>query len=155
MELLLWRHAEAESGVPDLERKLTARGEKHARRVAQWLNDRLPGAARILVSPALRTRQTAGALIDISDRRLRVVPGIAPGASAEQFLRAVDWRPEAKGTIVAVGHQPTLGLVASRLLSGQEQGWAIKKGALWWLSSRPEDGEGDTALIAVVNPGFL
>ncbi len=154
MELLLWRHAEAESGVPDLERRLTARGEKHARRVAQWLNDRLPGAARILVSPAVRTQQTAGALIGISDRKLRIVPGIAPGTSAEQFLRAVDW-PDAKGTVVAVGHQPTLGLVASRLLCGQEQYWSVKKGALWWLSSRPEDGEGDAALIALVNPGFL
>lgn len=154
MELLLWRHAEAEGTAPDLERRLTARGEKHARRVAQWLDDRLPDAARILVSPAMRTRQTADALIDISRRKLRVVPALAPGASAEQFLRAVDW-PDAKGTIVAVGHQPTLGLVVSRLLCGQEQGWAVKKGALWWLSSRPEDGEGDAALVAVVNPGFL
>ena len=154
MELLLWRHAEAESGIPDLDRRLTARGEKHARRVAQWLNDRLPASARILVSPAVRTQQTAGALIDISDRKLRIVPDIGPGASAEQFLQAVDW-PEARGPIVAVGHQPTLGLVASRLLCGREQHWAVKKGALWWLSSRPEDGDGDTALIAVVNPGFL
>ena len=154
MELLLWRHAEAESAMPDLGRKLTARGEKHARRVAAWLNDRLPESARILVSPAVRTQQTARALAELSDRKIKLVPALAPGASVDELLRAVDW-PDARHTIVAVGHQPTLGLVASRLLSGTEQAWSIKKGALWWFSSRPEDGDGDAALIAMVNPGLM
>jgi len=154
MELLLWRHAEAESATPDLGRKLTARGEKHARRVALWLNDRLPESARILVSPAMRTQQTARPLVELSSRKIKIVPALAPGASAEEFLEAVDW-PRSRSTVVAVGHQPTLGLVASRLLCGVEQPWAIKKGALWWFSSRPEEGDGDAALIAMVNPGFM
>ncbi len=34
MDLLLWRHAEAEDGTPDLKRKLTPRGEKQARQMA-------------------------------------------------------------------------------------------------------------------------
>ena len=41
MDLILWRHAEAEEaddGRPDLERKLTARGERQATRVALWLH---------------------------------------------------------------------------------------------------------------------
>lgn len=154
MELLLWRHAEAESGTPDLGRKLTARGEKHARRVASWLNDRLPESARILVSPALRAQQTARALAELSERKIKLVPALAPDVSAEDFLRAVDW-PDARHTIVAVGHQPTLGLVASRLLCGTEQPWSIKKGALWWFSSRPEEGDSEAALIAMVNPGLM
>jgi len=154
MELLLWRHAEAESGSPDLGRKLTARGEKHARRVASWLNDRLPESARVLVSPALRTQQTAQALAELSNRKIKLVPALAPGAGAEDLLRAVDW-PGARHTIVVVGHQPTLGLVASRLLCGTEQPWSIKKGALWWFSSRPEEGDGEAALIAMVNPGLM
>jgi phosphohistidine phosphatase len=154
MELLLWRHAEAEDGVPDMGRKLTAKGEKQARRLAQWLNDRLPGSARIVASPAIRTQQTARALIDLSDRKFKLLPELAPGAGVEEFLRAVDW-PHARNTIVAVGHQPTLGLVASKLLSGVEQPWSIKKGALWWLSSRTENGDSAATLIAMVNPSLL
>jgi phosphohistidine phosphatase len=154
MELLLWRHAEAESTVPDLGRKLTAKGEKQARRVAAWLNDRLPESARILVSPALRTQQTARALAELSGRKIKTIEALGPGASAEEFLHAVDW-PDARGTIVAVGHQPTLGLVASRLLCGTEQAWAIRKGALWWFSSRPDEGSADAALVAMVNPNLM
>jgi len=154
MELLLWRHAEAEDGVPDLGRKLTAKGEKQARRMAQWLNDRLPGSARIVASPAVRTQQTARALLDLYDRKLKILPQLGPDAGVEEFLRAVDW-PDARGTIVAVGHQPTLGLVASKLLTGVEQPWSIKKGALWWLSSRTEDGDSAASVIAMVNPSLL
>ncbi|SPE23581.1 Phosphohistidine phosphatase SixA [Burkholderiales bacterium] len=154
MELLLWRHAEAEDGVPDMGRKLTAKGEKQARRVALWLNDRLPGSARIVASPAMRTQQTARALIDLYERKFKIAPQLAPGTSVEEFLRTVDW-PDARSTIVAVGHQPTLGLIASKLLSGIEQPWSIKKGALWWLSSRTEDGDSAATLVAMVHPGLL
>ena len=154
MELLLWRHAEAEDGSPDLERKLTVKGEKQARRVAAWLNDRLPGSARILTSPAVRTQQTAAALLALADRKLKIVAQLAPGAEPGEFLQAVGW-PNARSTVVAVGHQPTLGLVASTLLSGNAQYWSIKKGALWWLNSSPEDGEGAAALVAMLNPNLL
>jgi len=37
MDLILWRNAEAENGPPDLERKLTAKGRRHAERMAEWL----------------------------------------------------------------------------------------------------------------------
>jgi len=35
MDLILWRHADAEDGVPDSGRKLTAKGEKQARQMGQ------------------------------------------------------------------------------------------------------------------------
>ncbi len=154
MELLLWRHAEAEDGSPDLERPLTPKGEKQARRVAAWINDRLPVSARILTSPAMRTQQTAAALLALADRKIRIVPQIAPGAGVAEFLRAVDW-PNSRSTVIAVGHQPTLGLVASTLLSGSAQHWSIKKGALWWLSSHAEDGSGAATLVAMLNPSLI
>ena len=59
MDLILWRHAEAEPGEPDLERALTPKGVKQARRMADWLTSQLPDSCRILVSPARRTLQTA------------------------------------------------------------------------------------------------
>lgn len=59
MDLILWRHAEAEPGEPDLERALTAKGQRQARRMADWLGSQLPDSCRILASPALRCLQTA------------------------------------------------------------------------------------------------
>ncbi len=41
MDLILWRHAEAEKANPgsdDLTRALTAKGEKQATRMAAWLD---------------------------------------------------------------------------------------------------------------------
>ena len=34
MELILWRHAEAEDGYPDLERALTEKGHEQAKKMA-------------------------------------------------------------------------------------------------------------------------
>ena len=154
MELILWRHAEAGIGEPDLGRKLTARGEKQAHRMAEWLHAQLPDSARVLVSPATRAQQTARALSDVSHRKFRTVDEIAPGASVRDVLDAADW-PRAKAPIVIVGHQPTLGHVASFLLAGEVQDWAVKKAGVWWLTSRERDSEEQTVLRAVINPDML
>ena len=154
MELILWRHAEAEDGEPDLARKLTARGDKQARRVAEWLHGHLPDSARIFSSPATRALQTAQALVDLSARKFRVVDALAPGASVEDAIAAVDW-PNAKGVIVAVGHQPTFGLVVSRLVAGVDTGWSIRKAGLWWLSSREREGDEQVVVRAVLAPDLL
>ena len=44
MDLILWRHAEAEDGLPgapDAGRELTARGRKQAMKMAGWLDHNL------------------------------------------------------------------------------------------------------------------
>lgn len=135
MDLILWRHAEAEDGFPDLGRELTARGRKQAKRVGAWLAARLPREARVLASPAARARQTAAGL----GRPFETNLDIAPGASAEDVLAAAGW-PEDGGTVLVVGHQPTLGLVVARLLHGEERCFALKKGGLVWLRHRQADG---------------
>jgi phosphohistidine phosphatase len=154
VELILWRHAEAEPGEPDLGRKLTGKGEKQARRMAEWLHAHLPESARILVSPAVRAQQTAQALAQVGHRKLRTVEVLAPGASADDVLTAADW-PDARQPIVVVGHQPTLGWVVSRLLAGDSASWSVKKGAVWWLQSRAREGESQVVLRAVVNPDLI
>lgn len=151
MELILWRHAEAEIGEPDLGRKLTPRGEKQARRSAEWLHSNLPDSARILVSPATRAQQTAQALAELSPRKFRTVEQIAPGASVQDVLTAVDW-PNAKSPTVVVGHQPTLGQLASWLVAGEQQDWSVKKSGIWWLSSRERDEVEQVIVRAVINP---
>ncbi len=90
MDLVLWRHAEAEYGEPDLGRRLTPKGDKQARRMAEWLHHHLPDSARILVSPATRAQQTAQALAELSHRKFRTVDAIAPGARAADVLAAAD-----------------------------------------------------------------
>lgn len=147
MELILWRHATAEeaghgSGA-DAARALTRRGEREAERVAEWLRARLPADIRVLASPATRTRQTAAAL----DPRHEVVPAIATGAGAEDVIAAAGW-PDAPGTVVVVGHQPTLGRVAARILGGVEADWTIRKGALVWIVHRDRG----TWLRAAIGP---
>lgn len=154
MELILWRHAEALDGTPDLERRLTSRGVKQAQRVATWLHKQLPDSARILVSPAVRAQQTAQALADEGRRKFRTVDAVAPGAQAHDVLAAADW-PNSRLAVVIVGHQPTLGWVVSTLLAGEAREWSIRKAGVWWLSSRERDGEQQAVLRAVINPDQL
>jgi phosphohistidine phosphatase len=153
MDLILWRHAEAaESGehLADLDRPLTSRGERQAARMATWLNQQLPATTRVLASPARRTQQTALAL----ERKFRTVPALAPDAMPEAVLEAARW-PTAREPVLVIGHQPTLGLVASLLLTGAPQALAVKKGAVWWLRSREREGEGQVVLVAALTPEQL
>lgn len=151
MDVILWRHADAEPGLPDLERALTPKGRKQARRVAEWLHGRLPGNAKIYASPARRAQQTAQALSDVAHRKFRTVEELAPGASVDDVLAAIDVA-SAKGTVVVVGHQPTLGQVVSRLLGADEPDWSIKKGGLVWLTQRESKGEAGPVVRAVISP---
>jgi len=153
MDLILWRHAEAHvqrEGQDDLHRALTAKGERQAQRMAEWLNQRIAHSTRILVSPAVRCQQTAKALA----KGFKTVDALAPDTSVEAVLKAARW-PEAAEPVLVVGHQPTLGMVAAQLLTGEPQAWAIKKGAVWWLRTRDREGQSQVVLQAVQAPDCL
>ncbi|MES2511537.1 MAG: histidine phosphatase family protein [Pseudomonadota bacterium] len=157
MDLILWRHAEAEerpeSGLTaeqDLERSLTTRGEKQAIRMAGWLDRQLPEGARILVSPARRCEQTVLTL----GRKYKIRTEIGPDATTEQLLELVQW-PTAKGPVLVVGHQPMLGQTIARLLGLQESECPVKKGAVWWLRNRDRDGVSQTVVVTVQSPEVL
>ena len=51
MDLILWRHAEAEDGFPDSARNLTKKGIDQARRMADWLRSELPDDAVMIGWP--------------------------------------------------------------------------------------------------------
>ena len=157
MDLILWRHAEARDAGPgenDLARPLTTRGEKQAERMAGWLNRVLPASTRVLVSPALRTRQTAAAL----GRATRVDAALAPGATARQLLDAAQW-PDGHDAVLLVGHQPTLGQLAAQLMGGERAALAgaiaVRKGAVWWLRHRQRAGAGEVVLLAALSPELV
>lgn len=172
MDLILWRHAQAEvldlpddmataagttgevvvelDAERDLARCLTAKGRRQAEKMAVWLDARLPEATRVLVSPAQRTQQTALAL----GRSFKTVKSLHPQACVDDLLKAARW-PQGKESVLMVGHQPTLGMLAARLITGQDQAWSIKKGAVWWLRTRERDGLQQVTLHAVMSPDLL
>lgn len=153
MDLILWRHAEASElheGREDLERALTAKGERQAHRMADWLNQRIAHSTRILVSPAVRCQQTAKAL----GRKYKTLPELAPDGNGEALLKAARW-PDASEPVLIVGHRPTLGLVAAYLLTDAPQPWTIKKGAVWWIRGRNREDAAQVILQAVQAPDLL
>jgi phosphohistidine phosphatase len=160
MDLILWRHAEAQDhpdpvgGWPgdaqDLARRLTPRGEKQAARMAAWLDRQLPEAARVFASPAQRCEQTALAL----GRKFKLRHELLPEAEALAVLELAQW-PDGKGPVVVVGHQPTLGQVIARLLGLPEEDCPMKKGAVWWLRQRERNGRLQTVIVTVQTPELL
>ncbi|WP_295523819.1 histidine phosphatase family protein [uncultured Pseudacidovorax sp.] len=153
MDLILWRHAEAEDwheGCDDLARSLTPRGEKQAKRMAAWLDRQLPEGTRILCSPARRCEQTVLAL----GRKYKLREEIAPHATGDELLTAAGW-PHGKSVIVLVGHQPALGQAVARLLGLQQDSCAVRKGSVWWLRTRERDGEEQTVMVTVQAPELL
>ena len=157
MDLILWRHAEAEDWLLDdkttgldLNRSLTQRGEKQATRMAAWLSRQLPEGARILVSPARRCEQTALAL----GRKYKIRTELAPTAMPAQLLELVQW-PGNKYPILVITHQPMLGQAIAQLLGLKDSECAVKKGALWWLRHRCRDSQSQTVVVTVQSPDVL
>jgi len=136
MELILWRHADAEAGTPDrdMARALTAKGRRQAAKMGEWLDRKLPHNCRILASPALRTVQTAEAL----GRSFKTDAVLAPDAAASAVLAAAHW-PDSREPVLIVGHQPTLGQVAALLIAGIEQDWMLRKGSVCWIAQKTDD----------------
>jgi len=150
MELILWRHAEAETGEPDDMRALTGKGHKQAAKVAGWLDRNLPNSCKILASPTKRTVQTVEAL----ERKFKTYPELAPDSTAEAILKIANW-PDNRDPVLIVGHQPTLGHVASLLLTGTQQEWTIRKGNVWWFSQRERGDITSIYVKAIVSPDLL
>ncbi len=150
MELILWRHAEAEDGPQDMARALTPKGLRQAEKMAAWLKTRLPKHTHVLVSPATRAQQTAAALgLDFT-----TLDALAPDASPETILEIAGW-PEDTDSVLIVGHQPTLGAAAALALAQPQTCCNIRKGAVWWISNRPRNGTLETMLRAVIPPDLL
>ena len=153
MDLILWRHAEAEDvedGSEDLARALTPRGEKQAARMAAWLDRQLPEGLRVLASPARRTEQTARAL----GRKFKMRAELLPGGTPQDLLELAQW-PHAKGAVLVVGHQPMLGQTIAQLMGLQSTECAVRKGAVWWLRQRQRLDQSQTVLVAVQSPELL
>ena len=153
MDLIIWRHAEAEDdkkGLDDLQRALTPRGEKQAAKRAQWLDLFMPENARILCSPALRCEQTVLPL----GRKYKLCEELAPDHKPAGLLEVADW-PDARQMVLVCGHQPTLGQAIARLIGLKGDNCPIRKGSVWWLRTRERDGHQQTVVLAVQSPDVM
>jgi len=157
MDLILWRHAEASDGLRDgfadplvdLERELTEHGRHQAERMAEWLKRRLLEDTRVLASPAQRTQQTARAF----RKHFETIDSIAPGASGQDLLQAVGWDLGVPGSVLLVGHQPSLGEAAALVL-GCERPLSVRKGGIVWLTSRARPGS-PVVITAALTPALI
>lgn len=143
MDLLLWRHAEAADGSPDLARALTEHGHEQARAMAKWLRKNMPEGIRVLVSPARRAQETAAAL----EMPVEILDELAPDAAPAALIAAAGW-PDSERAVMIVGHQPTLGETAAVILGPKGHRLRVRKGAVLWLES-PRD------LVVVMEPEML
>ena len=156
IELFIWRHAEAEDALPDMDRHLTSAGRRDAARVAKNLAP-LTRDAVLIASPAARARETAAALTEAAGLSATIDPRLAPGASLAQVMRSVqdvlNGNPRTASTFVFVGHQPWVGELAHQLLVGSPGDWRFRKAAAWWLYQR--QGETEWSLRTIFDPDLV
>jgi len=124
--LVIMRHAKAaqtESGA-DIDRPLTTRGKADATAAGAWLAGRHIAPEVILCSHAARTRSTWHSLaVGFMDGPVSVSPTVQYEAdlyfgglsAAFRLIRAVD---PAIGTVLLVGHNPTVSALSFRLDDG-------------------------------------
>lgn len=113
--LLILRHGKAEQDGPsDHERALAARGRTQSARVGRYLTfeDMVPSL--VLVSSALRTRQTWEAVraelppgADANGPRVLVLDELY-GGGPRDVLAAIAAHGEGHATVLVVGHEPTV-----------------------------------------------
>lgn len=115
--LLLLRHAKAEPGTPDQEdhdRALTERGLADAAAMARYMKKQGYGAARILCSTSLRTRQTIQPLLALLPAPVDYLETLylaAPGRITALAQDAAD----AEESLLIVAHNPGLEQCAALL----------------------------------------
>jgi phosphohistidine phosphatase len=154
-EIYLVRHAIAEErgdAYPDDSlRPLTAKGTARFRKIAKRLVELDVSVDVIVSSPFVRARQTA----DILAGALRSHPpivesrGMEPNAGYPQLRALLDEHREAGG-IALVGHNPSIGKFAARLI-GLDGSLDLKKGGVCRIDfeTLPSPGPGRLRWLAV------
>jgi phosphohistidine phosphatase len=162
MKLLLLRHAIAEdqeaftrTGKDDRLRPLTDEGRKKMKQGAKGLRQILPDVDLLATSPLTRAAQT-GAIVDSVYGGLAEVEiaELSPEATPTDFLRWL--RKQKAGTLAAVGHEPSISLILSWLLTGSERRiFSFRKGGACLIEFPGEVGAGTATLLWALTPGQL
>lgn len=140
MEIYLVRHAEAlerNDSLPDEARYLTDKGRKQASKQARRLK-KLIDPELILFSPLVRAVQTAELLAVKAGKKAVMAAHqcLAPGGEVEAVITMIRKSAKLK-SVILVGHEPQLSLIAARML-GYEHVNALSKGGCLALSWKAE-----------------
>lgn len=129
--LVLIRHAEAASAPVDADRPLTARGTEQATAVGLRLalEGRVPD--RVVVSPARRAAQTwERAAAELPEAPAPVVEQRIYDNTVDDLLAVLAETPADVGTVVLVGHNPSIGELARAVDDGDGDGDPSARDAL-------------------------
>lgn len=153
--LVLLRHAKAQTPgtTPDFERPLTTRGQNDADAAGAWLSSQHLRPDLVICSPATRTRQTwhgvavafaqadpAGGTPEVHYEHSLYEAG---RTEVIDLLRAV---PNTTGTVLVIGHNPTMSDVSLLLRPGGPRygaealrtgGLAVHSPAGTWSDTEP------------------
>ncbi len=124
MDLFILRHGKAQQAdctTNDAERALTVRGKDEIASVAQWMVSRGYEVDVIATSPLKRARQTAEIIASFqgTTSRITVWDALAIGGDLDAICRNIG-ECEENGKILIVGHEPTLSMFISRIISGTD-----------------------------------
>lgn len=151
-QLFLIRHGSAEDRErwdgDDGLRPLTPKGGKRVRAVARALRRQGLVFDVVISSPLLRARQTAQILADALGRERWVVDAgvLAPGLEQAALWTYLNEHYAKASNIALIGHEPDLGRLASRLLTGGENlTLRLRKAGVCWLEF-PEGQNGNGSL---------
>jgi phosphohistidine phosphatase len=159
MLLYILRHAEAEALSPsglDADRPLSEPGTKRMKAVARAISRMEPDFDAILVSPLLRARQTAEPVAAACrfDGELQVSESLLPGSDPVTILEELEgaeWK-----SVLLVGHEPHLGRLFGRLVSGRKDCEVpMKKASLAVFEIAPRLGSSHAELRSYLPPRVL
>lgn len=109
--VIVIRHAKAEEGTgSDIERKLTPRGHRDARRTAEMIKERGYKIDKIFASNSERTMETTqeiAAVLNITGNNIRYFESLYL-ADVVEIIETIDWLKENENisTLAIVGHNP-------------------------------------------------
>jgi phosphohistidine phosphatase len=116
---VLVRHAEPGLAPLDRDRPLTPRGERQAQAAGAWLREAGTVPDRVVVSPALRTRQTwERVAAELDSAPEPVVDDRVYENTLDGVLESIAESADDVRTLVVVGHNPTVAALAHELDDG-------------------------------------
>ena len=134
MKLYFLRHAEAEDGPVDADRRLTGKGRRDARRLGLYLEESGVEFGQAFTSPLIRARETAAQVLKECPlprkAQLTVADSLRNGTTAVQFFRWLRAVPEVESMLL-VGHEPSLSAWVRKMLGiGNPRSLPLAKGFL-------------------------
>ncbi|PAF51893.1 hypothetical protein BKH43_01285 [Helicobacter sp. 13S00401-1] len=160
-DLILWRHANASyEAQSDMERELSSKGKKEAKKMAEFLEKNLSKQGfknyKILTSEATRTKQTASML----DENYTPCKELNVGSEASDILEFIRWKEPLKDgaskVLILVGHEPFLSEIVTLELLGQKeilnQAFSFHTAGVFWLRSDETD---EVSLQLALMPNML